>query len=228
MYVTSAKSITENVDFPALMAFDDATGKYSQIRSLQSGQSLFCEGDDAGLVYQVIEGVVRTCKVLRNGRRQILSFGYPGDIVGLSHDGFYHSDCDAVCDVKVQILRKNARGAIFDNDPDLADRLLRYAAAEVINMQEHFLMLGRKSASEKIASFLVALLDRVGVMQDSKTCFDLPMNRSDIADFLGLTIETVSRTLTKLRKAGIIDLPAPHRVCVCKVEALRNLVESEN
>ena len=88
-------------------------------------------------------------------------------------------------------------------------------------------MLGRKSALEKVASFLVVLLDRVGEKNDDQTCVSLPMKRSDIADFLGLTIETISRTLTKMRKDGIICLPDPHRVCVPSMARLRDLGESE-
>ena len=89
------------------------------------------------------------------------------------------------------------------------------------------MMLGRKSAIEKVASFLSVLMDRVGNESDGTLTFDLPMSRSDIADFLGLTIETVSRTLTALRKRGVIELPSAHKVVVLKKGALRSCAEQE-
>ena len=225
MYVTSPISYLEAEPVSNAFDLDEVKSERSHISTADAGQPLFCEGDDADFVYEVLEGVVRTSKVLCDGRRQVLTFAYPGDIIGLSHDHYYHSDCDAISPIKVRVYRKNAFNSSFKDDPQLCDQFLRYATAEVNNMQEHFLMLGRKSAIEKVTSFLVVLLDRVGEKKECKTCFKLPMSRSDIADFLGLTIETVSRTLTKLRKTGIIELPDPHSVCVCKTAQLRELGE---
>ena len=225
MYVTSPISYFETDQMANTFLQEEVVPMHSHVRTAEAGQPLFCEGDDADFVYEVLEGVVRTSKLLRDGRRQVLTFAYPGDVIGLSHNHFYHNDCDAVSCVKVRVFRKNVFNMSFRHEPQLCDQFLRHAAAEVNNMQEHFLMLGRKSALEKVASFLIVLLDRVGKKNDCKTCFTLPMSRSDIADFLGLTIETVSRTLTKLRKDGIIELPDPHRVCVCKTSRLRELGE---
>jgi CRP-like cAMP-binding protein len=228
MYVTSPINYLEAEQVTNALFLSEATPECSHTRNTHAGHTIFCEGDKADFVYEVLEGVVRTSKVLCDGRRQVLTFAYPGDIIGLSHDSFYHSDCDAISDVKIRVYRKNAFNATFADEPQLCGQLLRYAAAEVNNMQEHFLMLGRKSALEKVASFLVVLLDRVGEKSsECNTCFQLPMSRSDIADFLGLTIETVSRTLTKLRKQGIIELPDPHTVCVCKTNSLRDLGERD-
>ncbi len=225
MYVTSPVSYFEPVSIDDVMHQHELEPAVYHTSTAEAGQPLFCEGDDADFVYEVLEGVVRTSKLLCDGRRQVLAFGYPGDIIGLSHDQIYHSDCDAVSDTKVRVYHKNASGTSFADEPQLCDQFLRHATAEVHDMQEHFLMLGRKSAVEKVASFLVVLLDRVGENNDCKSCFSLPMSRSDIADFLGLTIETVSRTFTKLRKDKIIELPNPHRVCVCKSAKLRALAE---
>ena len=114
----------------------------------------------------------------------------------------------------------------WETDPQFANILLRYAVAELVNMQDHYVVLGRKSAMEKVASFLNVLQDRIGSENNGKVCFSLPMTRTDIADFLGLTIATVSRCFTKLRKEGIISLPHPHQVCVCNHDALAGLVET--
>jgi len=227
MYVTSPVDYFENAQPIPPTWSEDVAAEFSCVTTIHTGHSLFCEGDDADFVYKIIEGVVRTSKVLMDGRRQVMAFGYPGDIVGLSHDGLYHSDCDAIDEVKVRIYRKNTFNMSFDEEPDFCGQMLRHAATEMNDMQEHFMMLGRKNALERVASFLVVLLDRVGEKHDCTTCFDIPMSRSDIADFLGLTIETISRSLTKLRKDGVIDLPNPHRVCICKTSALRDLGEND-
>ena len=227
MYVTSPINIFENAELLSTRFLAEDAARLSHISQIAAGQPLFCDGDDADYLYEILEGVVRTSKLLFDGRRQVLSFGYPGDIVGLSHDRVYHSDCEAVSDVKLRVHRKNAFSASFKTEPEFGRELLKFAAAEMKNMQEHFIMLGRKSATEKVASFLTALLDRVGETKNGKACFSLPMSRSDIADFLGLTIETISRTLTKLREDGVIELPSKNRVCVCKPQALRDLAERE-
>ena len=226
MYVTSpATTLKSEIHFP-LEAVDNKASRQYQELTIKEGENLFFTGDEAEFVYEVIEGVVRSSKVLMDGRRQVLNFCYPGEILGLSHDGKYHCDCEAVSPVKVRLYRKNAFFKEIDADPEFCARLLRSAAAEVNNMQDHFMMLGRKSAMEKIASFLVALLDRVKRPGQKVYEFDLPMNRSDVADFLGVTIETVSRNLTRLRQMGVIELPNTHQVIVCRPAELRELAEN--
>ncbi|MDJ0612710.1 MAG: helix-turn-helix domain-containing protein [Rhizobiaceae bacterium] len=195
--------------------------------TFREGDNLFYTGDEADYVYEVVEGVVRSSKVLADGRRQVLNFCYAGEMIGLSHDSYYHCDCDAVSKVRVRLHRKNAFMKDIENDPEFCLKLLRKAAAEVNNMQDHFLMLGRKNAVEKISSFLVAIMDRQNLAKLNSVIFDLPMNRSDIADFLGMTIETVSRNFTKLRKMGVIDLPSTHQVRVVEPARLRSLAENK-
>lgn len=228
MYVTSPINPADSETyFSAAMLEVDSKINTPQIKTISAGDSLFYEGDDAEYIYEVTEGVVRSSKVLIDGRRQVMNFGYPGETIGLSHDSLYHSDCDAVSDVKVRVMRKNASNQDITSDPVFCAQLLKNAVAEVNHMQEHFMMLGRKTAMEKIASFLVAIMDRRTSDQNDYNCFDLPMKRCDIADFLGLTIETVSRNLTKLRKIGIIELKTAQSVCVCKPNALRELAEND-
>lgn len=228
MYVTfTNNSINATTPIP-LGLINEGDILATQIHTLKAGQPLFHEGDKSEFVYQVLEGLLRTSKVMANGRRQVLTFGYPDDIVGLSHDCSYHNDCEAVVPTKVLVLKKNACSANYGNDQVLFDRLLKLAACEVSNMQEHFMMLGRKSAIEKIASFLLAIGSRTGHVENGRIAFNLPMKRSDIADFLGLTIETVSRVLTQLRKDGLIDLQNPHEVSILKKNALCELADSDD
>ena len=227
MYVTAPTHFFDAEPIMVQDLLDLGNGSKSMTRTVSAGTLLFCEGDESLQVYEIIEGVVRSSKMLCDGRRQIVAFGYPGDILGISHDCRYHSDCEAISDVKVRVHRKNACNSKVQDEPEFCNLLLKHTASEMNNMQEHFMMLGRKSALEKVSSFLTVLLDRVGEAREEGTAFSLPMSRSDIADFLGLTIETVSRTLTKLRKDGIIDLPNPHHVAVLKPGTLRACAEQE-
>ena len=226
MYVTSPiKTVESQIVLPE-KPYGLIENTYSHEVTFHDGENLFFAGDEAEHVYEVIEGVVRSSKVLMDGRRQVLNFCYPGEMIGLSHDSFYHCDCDAVSTVRVRLHRKNAFMKDVARDPEYCARLLRKAAAEVNNMQDHFMMLGRKTAMEKLASFLIAIMERQQRKTTGEIALELPMKRTDIADFLGMTIETVSRNLTRLRKLGVIDLPTTHRVSICQPAALRNLAEN--
>lgn len=219
MHVTSQKHFTNKTEICGPVPA--SPNNQSHLRKLDSGRPIFFEGDIAKNLYRVIEGVVCTYKLTINGHRQVLSFGYPGDIIGLNSDGQYHNDCDAISDVVLQPL-------VQQDDVEFTNSLLKYTTAEIANMQEHFLILGRKSAVEKVASFLNILKNRIGEKNSCAICFSLPMGRADIADFLGLSIETVSRCFTELRKKKIIYLPNPHQVCVGNCAALQELAESND
>lgn len=180
---------------------------------------LFREGDRVKFVYQVVTGVVRLTRLLQDGRRQVIAFGYPGDIVGFPCDGCHHTDCDALTGARLQPYRR----AILENgdgDMELHQNLLQAALREIGAMQDHFMMLGRKSAYEKVASFLEVLANRVGSDLGHYTQVSLPMSRGDIADFLGLTTETVSRTLSQLRKSRIIAIDRVHTLVILRPQAL--------
>ncbi|MGI9351524.1 MAG: helix-turn-helix domain-containing protein [Rhizobiaceae bacterium] len=227
MYVTSPLRVSDSeIAYPVSLPRKLDNSNVQEIK-LGVGENLFFEGDNARYIYEVIEGVVRSSKVLMDGRRQVLNFCYPGELVGVSHDKHYHYDCDAVSPVKIRVYRKNASMDEILDDPEFCMKLLRNTAAEVNSMQEHFMMLGRKSAMEKTASFLVAVVDRQKFYNDCGLYIELPMSRADIADFLGVTIETVSRNLTKLRKFGVINLPRTCTVQICKPAELRRLAENE-
>jgi CRP/FNR family transcriptional regulator len=189
---------------------------------LKSGAYLYYEGDEVEWLYQVTSGVLRLTRLLADGRRQVIAFGYPGDIVGFPSSGIHHTDCDALTEVRLQPFRRSALEN-GDGDPQLHQGLLQAALREISAMQDHFLMLGRKSASEKLASFLYVMSDRVGSDLGAYRQVTLPMSRSDIADFLGLTTETVSRTFTQLRKSKIIAIENIHTIIIQRPTALLGL-----
>lgn len=193
-----------------------------QLHRISAGKHLFHEGQRARNIYEVVTGVLRLTRVMEDGRRQVIAFGYPGDVVGFPSDGEYHTDCDALKPTTVVVHNRAALEGHTGNAA-LQARLLQAALREISAMQDHFLMLGRKSAGERVASFLRTLSERVGTPLGQFIQFDLPMSRSDIADFLGLTTETVCRTFTRLRKSNVIALDRVHTVIVLKPEALLEL-----
>ena len=222
MYVTAPRP--ENAILPA--AAPAASNGVQRTMTVAPGKHLFLEGDDAECIFEVVSGVLRLTRVMEDGRRQVIAFGYPGDTVGFPSDGLYHTDCDALAPTTL-IVHRRSHLESDAGDPALHRRLLQAALREISAMQDHFMMLGRKSSVEKLASFLLALADRVG---DPLGAFDqvrLPMTRADIADFLGLTTETVSRTFTQFRKSGLIAIEHVNTIIILKPLALRAMAEGE-
>jgi CRP-like cAMP-binding protein len=220
MYVTAA--------MPAMFSVDVTPAKPSITRqrtvTIKPGKHLFLEGDPADRIYEVASGVLRLTRILEDGRRQVIAFGYPGDTVGFPSDGCYHTNCDALVPSTL-IMHRRSDLETTKGDAALHQRLLLAALREISGMQDHFMMLGRKSSIEKLASFLMVLTARVGEPLGDFNQINLPMTRADIADFLGLTMETVSRTFTQLRKSQIIAIDHVNTVIILKPIALRAIAE---
>lgn len=191
----------------------------SRPRRHVAGTHLFREGDAATHLHEIRSGVLRLTRVLENGRRKVIAFGLPGDIIGFPNGDLHHTDCDVIATADLIVHRRQTLES-GDGDPQTHQRLLRAALREINAMQDHFMMLARKSALEKVASFLLVLCRRTGRAMGDGTAFSLPMSRADIADFLGLTIETVSRSISCLRKRGMIVLETPQTVLVADMTAL--------
>lgn len=192
---------------------------------VQEGRHLFLEGDEAHHVYEVQSGMLRIARVMENGRRQIVAFGLPGDVVGFPEGAFHHTDCDAITDAVVVAHRRSALDGCAD--PALHQRLTQAALREICAMQDHFMMLSSKTAAEKVAAFLLTLAERVGEPGPRGIGINIAMRRLDIADFLGLTTETVCRTFTQFKEAGLIELRTPHDAMVRDVAGLRARAEPE-
>lgn len=218
MYVTHPTTHCDPVSVEAT----PRDAKRQIAREIKPEAYLFRDGDEAHHLYKVVSGVFRLTRMMENGRRQLIAFGYPGDIIGFPNGDIHTTDCEALSRAQVVSYR---RELLEDGggDPVLHRQLLQAALSEISAMQEHFMMLGRKSAAEKLASLLCVLIDRVGAPLGQFTQVALPMSRADIADFLGLTTETVSRSLTQLRKSKIIAIDRIHTVVVLKPEALLEL-----
>lgn len=176
-------------------------------RSIHKDAEIYCEGDEAAFFFQVVSGAVRTYKILADGRRQIDAFHLPGDFFGLECSGEHRFSAEAIGAVSIVAYRRASLEALALSDPALARQVIDAMMRSLQRAQDHVVLLGRKSAVEKIASFLLELSGRLAHDDD----LDLPMSRIDIADHLGLTIETVSRSLTQLERDGLISLPAHRR-----------------
>ena len=179
---------------------------------------IYGENEPTEYLYKLISGTVRTSKILNDGRRQIGEFYLPGDLFG--HEvGHEHSfSAEAITDVKVIVIKRSAVEALAARDNDVARQLWGMTGRELQRMQRHILLL-IKSAQERVAGFLLEMAERI----KSTNEVELPMSRQDIADYLGLTIETVSRTLTILENNGAIALPTSRRIMLRNRAALRRL-----
>ena len=167
---------------------------------------IFGENEPADYLYKVVSGSVRTYKILSDGRRQVGGFYLPGDLFGLEFADEHTLSAEAISDAKVLVVKRSALTALAGHDALVAQQLFNLTGRELCRVQDRILLLV-KSAQERVASFLLEMAERV-----SGNSIDLPMSRQDIADYLGLTIETVSRTLTSLECAAAIEVPTSRRI----------------
>lgn len=187
---------------------------------LAKGEEVFAEGDAAEFFYKVVSGTVRTYKLLSDGRRQIDAFHLAGDIFGIEAGAEHRFSAEAVDGATVIAFRRSRLDSLTQQNPAFGEQVMSSMIRNLERAQEHMLLLGRKTAQEKIASFLLDLAQRMH--EDDQ--FELPMQRTDIADHLGLTIETVSRTLTQFARQGLIKLAASSRnVVLANKPALERL-----
>ena len=198
------------------------------------GSSFIEEGDPAEHFYNITAGTTKLFKALPDGRRQITGFAGPGHFLGLAVSSTYAFTAEAVEPTRVcRFSRTKLRGLLADF-PALERRLLDTAANELVLAQEQMLLLGRKTARERMASFLVSRAEGEHLRpidcrhHAAPETVTLPMTRSDIADYLGLTIETVSRTLTRLRGEKLIDIPVPSRIVLRNPAGLQSLAAGLN
>jgi CRP/FNR family transcriptional regulator len=178
----------------------------------EAQRPIIVEGEQADAFLNITEGIVKVYKLLADGRQQIIGFLFAGDFVGLSSNETYAYSAEAITAVSYCRFPRRQLERLLDDFPQMERRLLRIASNELAAAQQQMLLLGRKSARERLASFLLMLshqAERVGGVANP---VQLPMTRRDIADYLGLTIETVSRTFTQLRKEKIIDMRRPNEV----------------
>jgi CRP/FNR family transcriptional regulator len=191
--------------------------------SLEPGQTLFGEGEPVCYAYNVAAGTLRLFKLLPDGRRQITGFALAGDFVGLSSGGMHPYGAEAVDRVELCRFPLQGLSGLFARVPEMEHRLLEMRDSELVAAQDRMMLLGRKTPVEKIATFLLEISARQMNWGRAASPVILPMTRGDIADYLGLTVETVSRCFTRLKADGAIALPEPTSVVLLDRERLQRL-----
>jgi CRP/FNR family transcriptional regulator, anaerobic regulatory protein len=229
MYSQTIASITRN----ASVLPDGAVGAAPTLQDLFKGQpadvysagaAVFWEGDQASHIFDVAEGILRVYRILPDGRRAIMGFIYPGDVLGVSFQCRYLFTAEAVTDVKVRRFSRNRFFALVNDSPELRPQLFAILCDEMSAAQDQMLLLGRKSAEERVVSFLLAVHRKNGV----GNAIEVPMGRLDMADYLGLTIETVSRMMTGLTRRGLIAATGRHTIALRRINALREIAGADD
>jgi CRP/FNR family transcriptional regulator len=182
------------------------------VRTLKRGQELFDDGDPADCFFKVVSGAVLTYRLLPDGRRHVQDFHVAGEYVGFTIAPSYSCAAAAIADSTVISYPRRRVETLIEQQPAVGRDLLAVVSRDLSAAQDQMLLLGRKAALERLASFLLQLARRLGAPVAANQKLNLFMTRTDIADHLGLTMETVSRGLNRLKRLGAIDLPSP--VCV--------------
>lgn len=210
----------------------DRLGQAAVTVTVQPGYSFIQEGDPAEHFFNVTSGTAKLFKLLPDGRRQVTGFAGVGTFLGLAVSTSYAFSAEALDVVRVCRFSRTKLRGLLDDFPALEKRLLEVASNELVVAQEQMLLLGRKTARERLASFLIARTALLPHCQgqngkaggaSSKEQLHLPMTRSDIADYLGLTIETVSRTLSRFKGEKLIEIPSNTEILVLRHDTLEEL-----
>jgi CRP/FNR family nitrogen fixation transcriptional regulator len=192
------------INGPCILGFGAAGASQTRVAASEfnykKGVEIYGEKEPAEYVYQVTSGVVCTYKLLSDGRRQIGAFHLIGDVFGFENNGLHRFTAEAIVDTALRLVRRRSLELVAERDVSVANNLLNLTTSNLRHAEDHMLLLGRKTALERVAAFLLEMdlrLTAAGVLA-------LPMCRRDIADYLGLTLETVSRALSNLHERGIL------------------------
>ena len=192
-------------------------GKLGRRQRVKAGHTLLWEGDDAPVVANVLDGVLKLVVAAADGREQIVGIVFPSDFIGRPFGKESPYSATAMTDAEVCIFNRKNFDEFASEHPDLQHKLLRRTLDELDRARHWMMLLGRKSATEKVASFLLEMSERLsgqGCDAGTRSGFELPFGRQQIADILGLTIETTSRQLTKMRADGLLDLPSRREIVI--------------
>jgi CRP/FNR family transcriptional regulator, nitrogen fixation regulation protein len=200
-------------------AIADVIDRLGLRMSFARNDEIYAQDDEVEFLYRVMSGSVRTSRLTSDGRRQVGDFYYPGDVFGLETGPEHRFSAEALSDCEVRVVKRSSVRA-FSGDAELDRAILTATHRELERAQEHVMLLGRKNAQEKVAAFLLSLASR-----EAGESVQLPMGRQDMADYLGLTIETVSRMLTQLQQTAVVAFPASRRFQVCNWRTLERLAE---
>ena len=189
-------------------------------------ETLFNEGDPADRVYKIISGTVRLCRHMPDGRRHVADFMLAGDLIGFVECAEHTATAEAITTVTVTSYPRGRIDRLGEGDPQLRANLLSHVSASLATAQQHLFVLSCQNAKERLASFILRMADRTDVLTGDR--LDLSMGRQDIADHLGLTIETICRAIAALKSDGTIAVPNSHQLILKDIGALRALSEGSS
>lgn len=194
------------------------------LETLAPGRALFWEGDEAAHVFEVAEGALRMCRLLPDDRRAIIGFAQAGDLLGVCVESRYLFTAEAVTRVRTRRIARSRFFTTIDATPALRRRLLAILCGETSTARDQVVLLGRRTAEERVAGFLLAVHRK----SPAGARIDLPMSRRDIADYLGLTVETVSRMMTSLSRRGLIAVGTGRSISLREAAALKRLAGQDD
>lgn len=205
-------------------ALDEMSSESQQV-TMPAHTMVFREGDPAGRIFTLIEGFAKLTRLLPDGKQQVVGFRFAGDVIGYTTLPAHPFDAELLTDSRLCRLERRQLDGLLRRYPKLERRMLDLCVQELTATQEQLVTVGRRSAEARVAAFLISLVEAERRRGRSNTVLEMPMTRADIADFLGLTLETVSRSLTAFRKRGWIREPVHHRVELLNLRALSALAE---
>lgn len=203
---------------PAAHAMGETIELMGAVMPFVRNAEIYGENEPAEYLYKVVSGAVRTYRVLNDGRRQIGAFYLPGDVFGIEVGEQHTFSAESIVDSKVMLIKRSSLLTLASRSADVSRQLWTMAATELQRAQDHTMLL-IKTAQERVAGFLLEMAKRA----PRANAVELPMSRQDIADYLGLTIETVSRTLTQLENSAAIEVPTSRRIVLRNQAALNRL-----
>lgn len=214
--------------------FGNSGGADDDLRALQRigtkarvarDEAIFTQGEPATCVYKVISGVVRLCRYLQGKRRHIAQFAFPGDFVGIMDFEAHSFTAEALTDVVLIRYSQRELAELSEERPSIRRRFLTLLSQRLCDMENHLTVLGRQTAKERVVSFLLSMAERLGIDEDDLV--DVPMSRQDMADYLGLTNETISRVVTELKRAGLVETPNHRQFILNDSERLQALADGD-
>lgn len=195
--------------------------QYGSRLHYRRNETVFAEGEPADSVYKVINGTLRLCRFLADGRRHITDFVLSGDIMGFLECADQPATAEAVTDVTLMSYPRGCFDRLAASNPEIRACVLCHLSANLLEAQHQLLVMGCQSAKERVASFLLRLAERTDLQPGER--LDLPMGRQDIGDHLGLTTETICRAISMLKSDGALSVPSPHELILKDLRALRAL-----
>ncbi|WP_414473894.1 helix-turn-helix domain-containing protein [Microvirga sp. M2] len=222
LILSADRAALPRFDFPSETLTLESLFANQPTDKFATGEAVFWEGDAASQVFQVAEGCLRLCSILPDGRRAIIGFVFAGEMLGLSCHGTYRYTAEVVAPARLRRLSRARLRAMEEGTEQLQSLLMARVFEEMTAAQQHIIVLGQLGAEERVAHFLISAARRTGADQKKPVTIELPMPRLDIADYLGLTIETVCRVLSKFKRDGLVAPRGRHALVLRQLSNLQD------